>query len=465
MARTWSTALLDNLRRRWRDIPLPSWGRGARPPAPDLPEADRARVEALMRECLEARGGEVSARARAAELGRIYLGLAPEGRRRFLATLSTAFDIDDGALETAVRGWLAATPGDSRRLAREGLRRALEPPRMRLLTQLNALPEGTKFLVDLRADAMEAARKDTAIAALDQDLKRLLGAWFDVGFLELRRITWDAPASLLEKLARYEAVHRVRGWVDLKNRLDSDRRLYAFFHPRMPSEPLIFIEVALVQGLADSVAGLLDERAPVGDAAAADTAIFYSISNAQAGLAGISFGDFLIKRVVDELGREFPQLKTYATLSPLPGFRRWLAGRLAEAPDAFVGEEERAALAGGEGEGTLAAALAGDDWTRDEERRAALQAPLLRAAARYLVEAKREDGLPWDPVARFHLSNGAEIYRLAWWADPSAHGLKQSCGVMVNYRYRLDEIEARHEAYARDGSVAAAPAVARLAAS
>jgi malonyl-CoA decarboxylase len=417
-----------------------------------------------MRECLEARGGEVSARARAAELGRIYLGLAPEGRRRFLATLAGPFDVDDGALEIAARGWLAATPGNSRRLAREGLRRALEPPRLKLLTQLNALPEGTKFLVDLRADAMEAGRKDPAVAGLDQDLKRLLGAWFDVGFLELRRITWDAPASLLEKLARYEAVHRVRGWVDLKNRLDSDRRLYAFFHPRMPSEPLIFIEVALVKGVADSIARLLDESAPVGDPAAADTAIFYSINNAQAGLAGISFGDFLIKRVVDELRREFPQLKTFATLSPLPGFRRWLEGRLAEAPDAFLADGE-APIGGAGGQSTLGAALAGDEWGRDEETRAALQAPLLRAAARYLVEAKRDDGLPWDSVARFHLSNGAEIFRLAWWADPSPHGLKQSCGVMVNYRYRLDEIEVHHEAYARDGTVAASSAVAKLAAS
>jgi malonyl-CoA decarboxylase len=307
---------------------------------------------------------------------------------------------------------------------------------------------------------MEAARDDEAIAGLERDLKRLLAAWFDVGFLELRRVTWDSPASLLEKLARYEAVHRVRGWADLKNRLDSDRRLYAFFHPRMASEPLIFIEVALVQGLADSIDRLLDERAPVGDPQAADAAIFYSISNAQAGLAGISFGDFLIKRVVDELGREFPRLKIFATLSPLPGFRRWLDDRLAAAPDSFLADGERAALGGA---ATLAAAIAGDAWARDEARRAALAAPVLRAAARYLVEARREDGLPADPVARFHLANGAEIHRLNWAADLSANGLRQSLGVMVNYRYALDAIEARHEAYARDGAIAAAPSVARLA--
>lgn len=468
MNQTWSAALLASLRQRWRDIPMPSWGRPARPPAPDLPEPDRVRLAARMRECLEARGGEVSARSRAAELGRIYLGLSPQGRRRFLATLAEGFDVDDGAIEIAARGWLAATPGDSRRLAREGLRRALEAPRLRLLTQLNALPEGTKFLVDLRDDAIRAAREDPAIAGLEQDLKRLLSAWFDVGFLELRRVTWDSPASLLEKLARYEAVHRVRGWIDLKNRLDSDRRLYAFFHPRMASEPLIFIEVALVKGVAGSVARLLDESAPVGDPHAADTAIFYSISSAQGGLAGISFGDFLIKRVVDELGREFPQLNTYATLSPLPGLRGWLEARLEEAPEEFLSDEERAALAGpGQApeQVRLGDILAGDGWARDEARRAALEVPVVRAAARYLVLAKRDDGLPWDPVARFHLSNGAEIHRLNWLADPSPNGLKQSLGVMVNYRYALDEIEANHEAYARDHAVATSSAIAKLAAS
>ncbi len=184
-----------------------------------------------------------------------------------------------------------------------------------------------KFLVDMRAELMKLAHHDEALGALDRDLRNLLANWFDVGFLEMRRITWDAPAALLEKLIVYEAVHEIRGWTDLKNRLEADRRCFAYFHPRMPDEPLIFVEVALVQGMADNVQSLLDETAPVGDPATADTAIFYSISNCQRGLSGISFGDFLIKRVVDRLAAELPHLTRYATLSPLPGFRAWLDAR------------------------------------------------------------------------------------------------------------------------------------------
>ena len=200
------------------------------------------------------------------------------------------------------------------------LRTALNAPRIKLLTQFNALPEGVKFLVDMRAELLRFGREDRGLVGLEADLKGLLAAWFDIGFLELKRITWDSPAALLEKLSVYEAVHQVRSWTDLKNRLDSDRRCFAFFHPRMPSEPLIFVEVAMVSGMAADVQALLDVKAPVIDPRSADTAIFYSISNAQRGLAGISFGGFLIKRVVDQLSAEFPKLKTFATLSPIPGF-------------------------------------------------------------------------------------------------------------------------------------------------
>ncbi|MFQ5959657.1 MAG: malonyl-CoA decarboxylase domain-containing protein, partial [Alphaproteobacteria bacterium] len=286
----------------------------------------------------------------------------------------------------------------------------------------------------------------------------------DVGFLDLERITWDAPAALLERLIAYEAVHEIRSWSDLKNRLDSDRRCFAFFHPRMPSEPLIFVEVALVTGMSTNIQALLDESAPRCDPGDADTAIFYSISNAQAGLAGISFGGFLIKRVVDDLAHEFKGLKTFATLSPIPGFRRRLEARLAAEETLLTPTEEKALAAhapdGGDGGSPLAALLA-TDWHADAAAAEALKRPLERLCARYLLQEKR-DGRPLDPVARFHLRNGARIGRINWLADTSPKGLRQSLGMMINYVYKLDEIEENHEAYTGEGRVVAAGAVRAL---
>jgi malonyl-CoA decarboxylase len=260
-------------------------------------------------------------------------------------------------------------------------------------------------------------------------------------------------------------VHEIRGWTDLKNRLDSDRRCYAFFHPRMPDEPLIFVEIALVTGMAGNVNLLLDENSPVEDPEAADTAIFYSISNAQKGLAGISFGDFLIKRVVDDLAGEFKSLKTFATLSPIPGFMAWLQPKLAEG-DALLTEGERKALAEAapaEGEGgLLARALALPDWHRREPLRNALKGPLMRLCAHYLVQEKR-GSRALDPVAHFHLSNGARMERLNWLGDTSEKGLRQSAGLMINYLYRLDHIEANHEAYRGEGRIACSSAIRGLA--
>ncbi len=459
--RTWR-----NIRNVWRDIA--SSARSVVPAAsfePELTDDDLDRLRGQMHACLSAKGGEVSARARAAELGRAYLGLNADGRRRFLSLLATEFDIDHEAVAAATERLRAATGDPERRAAVRALRRALEPPRVRLLTQFNALPEGTKFLVDLRADLIKLARSDKALAALEDDLKGLLTAWFDIGFLELKRITWDSPTSLLEKLSRYEAVHAVKSWSDLKNRLDSDRRCFAFFHPRMEGEPLIFVEVALVTGLADNIDVLLDETAPVGDPRSADTAIFYSISNAQRGLAGISFGGFLIKRVVDQLSAEFPKVKTFSTLSPIPGFRAWLDEQFAKGFPGMLTAAERkaigAAVQGIASKGTLKQLL-GTDWHKDPSIAAALQGPLLRLCAHYLLEAKRENGAALDPVAHFHLSNGARVERLCWLGDVSEKGMRQSAGIMVNYVYRLPDIEANHEAYAGERTVTAASAVANL---
>ncbi len=284
-------------------------------------------VAAQMRACLRARGGEVSARNRAAKLAQAYLALDAAGQVDFLRTLAS-FDSDPDAVARAFAAVQDAKDLAERASAKAELRRVLEPPRLRLLTQFTAIPDGMKFLVDLRAFLLAVRKDDPLLRALEADLKGLLASWFDVGFLELRRIDWTSPAALLEKLVGYEAVHEIRSWRDLKNRLDSDRRCYAFFHPRMPDEPLIFVEVALVQGLAASVQRLLDQKAPVLDPSTCDTAIFYSISNCQRGLAGISFGNFLIKRVVDLLSQEFGNLRTFATLSPIPGFRARLDARL-----------------------------------------------------------------------------------------------------------------------------------------
>lgn len=482
---------LDNLRTRWREIAASARGAVGAPPRTHLPREDAERLKEQIEACLESRGGEVSARARAAQLGRTYLALDPQGRRNFLLMLARDFDVDRDAVMDAMATFQAAADPVARGHAERALRRALEPPRLRLLTQFNALPEGVKFLVDLRAELMEMARGEPLLQALEDDLKNLLRAWFDVGFLEMHRITWDSPASLLEKLIKYEAVHEISGWQDLKDRLDSDRRCFAFFHPRMPHEPLIFVEVALVQGMSDNVQALLDPTAPVCDPKNADSAIFYSISNAQVGLAGISFGNFLIKRVVDGLATEFPNIKCYATLSPIPGFRRWFdrtldrdgdalltnteAERIAERLTELEQDEDGEASAGAPTEGgigadespLLARALSRPGWAEDEELQKRLRGPLMRMCAQYLTALQEAKGhgraRAQDPVAHFHLTNGARMERLNWLADRSAKGLKQSLGMMINYRYRLGEIDANHEAYTGEGRIIASSAVRSMA--
>jgi malonyl-CoA decarboxylase len=456
---------IDNLRSAWRDIAAFSREAVGATPRPHLPREDADRLRIQMQACLAGRGGEVSARARAAELGRTYLGLDSTGRRNFLSVLARDFDVDRATVDRAVDVFHKAADPVSRGNAERALRGALEPGRMRLLTQFNGLPEGVKFLVDMRAQLLEWSRDDPLLSALEADLKSLLKNWFDVGFLELRRITWDSPASLLEKLIAYEAVHAIRGWQDLKDRLDSDRRCFAFFHPRMPDEPLIFVEVALVTGMSGNVQILLDEAAPVQDPNSADTAIFYSISNAQKGLAGISFGNLLIKRVVDNLKAEFPNLKDFATLSPIPGFRRWLDSELGRDKvadgEGVLTSSERGRVAGlfagrdviapERGDG-LQALLDRPGWYRDEAAWKVLKPILLRLGATYLAEAKAGRRAR-DPVAHFHLSNGARMERLNWLADTSDNGLRQSAGMMINYRYKLAEIEANHEAYTGDGKI------------
>jgi malonyl-CoA decarboxylase len=453
-----------NLRAAWRDVAASVGNSTTLDVEPNLSAGDANRIREQMQACLDRRGGEVSARARAAVLGRAYLSLNHNGRLKFLRMLATEFDTDRAAIAAAASALGKVQEWREVKNAERRLRAALEPPRRRLLTQFNALPEGVKFLVDMRGEMLSNSSKDPALSVLEADIKDLLASWFDIGFLELRRITWDTPASILEKLIAYEAVHEIGGWDDLKNRLASDRRCYAFFHPRMPDEPLIFVEVALVDGIASNIQALLDVSAPIFDPSRADTAIFYSISNAQRGLEGISFGDFLIKRVVEVLSAEIDNLENFLTLSPIPGFARWLRERLKNG-EVLTSSEERALsamLPDVAKTDLLASALDRAGWYAEQRFAGALERPLMRLCAEYLLTAKRSDGRALDPVANFHLSNGARIERLNWLADTSLKGIAQSAGIMINYRYRAREIEDNHEAYIGEGRIPASPAVRSL---
>jgi malonyl-CoA decarboxylase len=460
---------LDRVSRTFRGVATGAREAVGAPLRPDLPDDDLPRLKARIEACLSGPGGETAARARAAELGGAYLTLSPEGRRRFLLMLARDYALDRDALADTVTRWQAAADDKARVKAEADLRDALETPATRLLALFNGLPEGVKFIVDLRAELLKLGRGEPAVARLADDLRRLLAIWFDVGFLDLRRIDWRTPAALLEKLIAYEAVHAIHSWSDLKNRLDSDRRCFAFFHPRMPDEPLIFVEVALVDGMAGDVHRLLDEKAPTRDPGEANTAIFYSISNCQEGLAGVSFGNFLIKRVAAKLKRDLPNIKNFATLSPIPGFRAWLLKTLETEGDKSLSDEEIGHLASvapppadaadqPRGAGAITRLVNGD-WTKQPAAEIALKPVLIRFCARYLLGA--HDGRALDRVAHFHLSNGARVERLNWLGDSSPNGLRQSCGLMVNYRYRLEDVDANHEAYA-DGAIIASGEVKKL---
>ena len=433
--------------------------------APELPDGDADRLRQQIDDCLEARGGQVSARARAADLGETYLVLNAEGRRRFLEILARDYDVSSTAVDEAIAARQQVEDEVERRSAEIYLRETLVPPRVKLLSQFNELSQGVKFLVDLRAELMMFAAEDARLQALDADIHALLASWFDIGFLDLKRITWETPATLLEKLIEYEAVHAIRSWDDLKNRLGDDRRCYAYFHPRMPDEPLIFVQVALVKGMSDNVQGLLDEDAPPGDPDDADTAIFYSISNCHLGLAGINFGNFLIKRVVDDLVRELPNLKTFATLSPIPGFRDWLREHADGRQMKLFEDSEFQSLEAITGTADPVAAIESlleqPDWINRSDLTSVLEPILMRLCARYLVQS-RNGQRARNRVAHFHLANGARIERIDWLADTSPRGLAQSAGLMVNYRYKLEDIERNHETYTGKGEVIAGPTVKKL---
>src|SRR6201984_1686724 len=360
--------------------------------------------------------GEASGALLARELHGVLRALDAGDRHGFQRYRATDFQPDTAALRIAAERYLADTTAE----AAAALAQAADPPRQELLRRMNRVPGGTGTLIAMRSEIGSYLRGEPELKLLDADLQHLFASWFNRGFLELRRIDWQTPAAVLEKLIAYEAVHEIKGWGDLRRPLAPDRRCFAFFHPALPGEPLIFVEVALVEGLATAVPPLLsqdtDEDTARAQAAGADTAIFYSISNCQGGLRGVSFGNFLIKQVVEELQAEFPQLKRFSTLSPVPGFRRWLTQQLAE---------------GGNPDAALLPKLARDGWWRDPEQSEHVGAALMRLCTIYLTR-RPSPGNRIDPVARFHLGNGARLERINWLGDNQLRPVQQAFGTMVN---------------------------------
>lgn len=430
-------------------------------PAEALSPRALRRLLAQLRDVVEPKISEAEGGLRAMAVAQWYAAASPAERQDLWLLMSEQFVADPQVARAAQAEYSAALGTPDEAAAEVRLRRATVSPRRRLLQRFSAYDDGIRFLVDMRSELLTCLRSDKRLLALDVEMEYMFTTWFDVGFLELRRISWDSPASLIEKLIRYEAVHDIKSWADVKNRLDSDRRCYGFFHPRMPNEPLIFVEVALMDHIADSIGPLLDESADLADLDRATTAIFYSISNTQNGLRGVSFGDSLIKRVVETLKQEFPRLKTFSTLSPIPGFRAWLARNLESMLD-MLDDKTRASLAHALRSGTAPAEqlLATPQMVAQLPDGSPVRRAMLQFAAHYLAHA-RQDGRPLDPVARFHLGNGARVERIHWAADGSAKGHKQSFGIMVNYLYDLKRLD-RHRAMLAEGKVAVAPAVDAL---
>jgi len=412
----------------------------------------RVREIVDLSEQLLTRRGEASLHIIAGQVVDAVDGLDPERTAALLGALAERLGPDAKRLAAAVDAWRARP--DQQALL--GLAAAVEPPRQELFRRLNVAPGGTAALVRLRARLLEVRDGRPELAAVDADLRHLFGSWFNRGFLRLERVTWDTPASILERLIRYEAVHQIHGWDDLRSRLAPDRRCYAFFHPSLPGEPLIFVEVALTRGLPDAIGPLIDAAREPAAPARAVTAVFYSISNCQPGLRGVSFGDLLIKQVVADLAVEVPNLKAFATLSPVPGLAAALAGDLAPARVRRLiadGAEELCQQAGTADPVEALCRL----LESPPPRSPAVSRALARLALAYLTRGRRGTRVA-GPVAHFHLANGARLERIAPDADPGPGG-GPSLGVMVNYVYELGRVELNHERYVETGWVAMAPAL------
>ncbi len=393
--------------------------------------------------------GEASGVALANEILEDYAALTVGPRIAFFETLARTFGYDSARIDAAIAAWREQPCAD----AAAELNRASEPRRLELFRRLNLAPNGTAALVRMREQLLDAMDHRDDLAIVDNDFVHLFSSWFNRGFLVLRRIDWSTSASILEKIIHYEAVHQIRDWEDLRRRIDlPDRRCYAFFHPALVDEPLIFVEVALTRDIPGAIAPILADKREVVEPERATTAVFYSITSCQRGLAGVSFGHFLIKQVVEEVSRALPRIGTFVTLSPAPNFAEWLRRERANDASQVLDDYDRDALT----------ALDRANWWREPDAPARIREPLLRAAAWYYLRARNGRGLPVDAVARFHLGNGARLERLDWLGDTSERALQQSCGLMVNYLYDLDYIEQNHEAYAQQNAVVAASSVSRL---
>ncbi len=383
--------------------------------------------------------GEASGTAIARDIVDRFSAMGEAERLAFFIALKEQFDVDRKSLLSAAKNF--CDQKDDASLAE--LARLVESERLELFRRINMAPGGTRTIVEMRRQVLRLSKDHPELRAIDADLKHLLSSWFNRGFLEMERIDWETPAIILEKLIENESVHEMQGWNDLRGRLAADRRCFAFFHRALPNEPLIFVEVALVNGLSESISPIIDDQREISNPFKADTAIFYSINNCLEGLQGISFGNFLIKQVVQDLSQEFPNLKRYATLSPIPGFCKWLKSALNDPQKHAISRSQVNTLA----------ALDSNAWLKDPELVKSLKPLLLRLAAHYFINVKRKIR-PLDPVARFHLRNGAKLERVNWLGDCSRNGMRQSAGMLANYVYSPDTIVENHERYVKDNVLA-----------
>ncbi len=393
---------------------------------------------------LLSRKGEASGTALAKEIVDAFNRMSAKEQWGFLNILTKDFGPDTKAISEAANKFLKTRDFESMRV----LASSLDSPRADLIRMINFAPGGIAAIIKMRELVLADLKKDKSFLPLEADLFHLLSSWFNRGFLEFQQINWNTPAAILEKIIAYEAVHEIKDWRALRRRLAEDRSCFAFFHPALHHEPLIFVQVAFTKGIARKIQPLLNEAEIEAYGSQADTAIFYSISNAQTGLKGISFGSFLIKQVVDHISKEMPEIKTYSTLSPIPKFRKWLEKNYMNRKDSVFTEEEKALLGK-------------PDWFGDKDTRKQLKKPLTKVCANYLVLEKKGQ-LPYDPVTRFHLGNGAEIENINWEADISDHGIEQSFGLMVNYKYTPAHIVSNHESYVNEGKICYSSKVKKL---
>jgi malonyl-CoA decarboxylase len=457
------TRVIDGVRRRRghvTDTPIPV--------NPDLPENGWKRLKVEIDATVETKGGPVAARRRARTIGLTYQQRSDAGRLQFLQRLGAEYGNDDEAVDRAIDAVQAADSQEARRKAEAELRACLGTKREVLLRSFAGPDGGLPFLIQMRADLLPHRSSSPELASLEQELRSILEGWFDVGLLRLERLTWSTSASFLEKLIEYEAVHAIESWADLKHRLGPGRRCYAFVHPAMPDDPLIFVEVALTKDIARDLGPLMlpatgaadDEASHPPDEQDFDTAIFYSISNCHDGLAGVSLGDYLIKSVVEELSDELRDLRKFATLSPIPGFRSWLCDQL-DAGQLDL-RDENGLLEPDEVE-RFAAMVSGPLPAVDDPELQRFSPVLLGLVAHYLLEEQRPGrSRALDPVAHFHLSNGARVEHINWQANHNNTGWDRGLAMMVNYRYSLRDIERNHDHYAETGEVAATDAVRKL---